>query len=161
MMTYYGMTHLLVQSTMGQYLALTLQYKWECLRIKANYTSTNSEDSNDDVRVMNRSMREISSSMDKVIESYDILGKSLNSDSFNEQVSPVSKIDDTEPSPTRKNLRDIIQETVEYNKKLHASTLQVKEEGKYPWSYQEVHQETGHWRQGSSQKHSRPQKEIR
>ena len=85
-------------------------------KVKANYTSTNSEDSNEDVRAMNRSIREISSSMDKVIESYDILGKSLNSDSLNKQVSPVSKIDDTKPSPKRENLRDIIQETVDYNK---------------------------------------------
>ena len=56
--------------------------------------------------------------MDKVIESYDILGKLLSSNSFNEQVSPVSKIDDTKPSPVRENLRDIIQETVDYNKSL-------------------------------------------
>ena len=83
--------------------------------MKTNYNSTRLEESNDDAWAINRSIKKLSTSMDKVIETYDIIGKSVTLDNYNKQVSPISEIDDRKLSPVRKNLHNIIQKTTDYN----------------------------------------------
>ena len=114
--------------------------------IKPIFASSSSDKSNDDVRAMNKSMREISTSIDNVMDSYAMLGKSVQSESTSGEVSPISGIDDRKPSPdkdssskkgaqksmNKEELCDIIQQTVDHNQKLKRKPYMLKKRASLP-----------------------------
>ena len=95
---------------------------------------------------MNKSIREISTSIDNVMDSHTMLGKSVQSDSTSGEISPISGIDDRKPSPKRdssskkgaqrptnkEELREIILQTVDCNQKLKRKPYMSKRRASLP-----------------------------
>ena len=114
--------------------------------VRPIFASSSSDKSNGDVRAMNKSIREISTSIDNVVDSYTMLGKSMQSDSTLGEIYPISGIDNRKPSlkgdssskkevqrPTNKEeLHDIIQQTVDYNQRLKRKPYMSKRRASLP-----------------------------